>query len=109
MEFICLAVHNVPIASKPDSGIHPDRREEDVYDLNDLHTLLAALKASLPFVAAAAVLFAGLLASAVAWIERYLTSHQQDHSLDAHSPAPEERARQIRALSARLKSKVESP
>jgi hypothetical protein len=80
-----------------------------VYNLSDLWSLLALLKSSLPFVAAATILLAGLLASAVTWVEGYLTSHEHDLSPDSHSSVPEERAKQIRALSVSLKSRAESP
>ena len=47
-------------------------------NFNDLWIWLTALKSSIPFVTAVAILFAGLLATLVDWIELYLTADQQD-------------------------------
>ena len=57
-------------------------------NFNDLWIWLIALKSSIPFVTAVAILFAGLLATIVDWIELYLTADQHDRGSERSKTSP---------------------
>jgi hypothetical protein len=76
-------------------------------NFNDLWIWLTALKSSIPFVTAVAILFAGLLATIVDWIELYLTADQQDRGSDVH-PAALQRLTRLVVIARPLKSKIEA-
>jgi hypothetical protein len=82
-------------------------RETEMPDFNDLWIWLTALKSSMPFVAAVTILFAGLLASGVDWIEHYLTADQHERGPDVH-PAVLQQHGRVAAMPRPLKSKLEA-